>query len=558
MIPVNIALTGHRDLLESDIPLYKNKIKLILADIRAKYPNSEIQFLCGMAEGADTLGAQAALETGCSLVAVLPMAEDEYIKTFTDYEKNAAEFKALLSKAKKIIDLSQVIKNNDETDPYVRLGVYLAEHSQRIIALWNGIYNGKPGGTSSVIKFALEGVPRKYRKKYSIVNSYDTIPVCHIPVVRTGGGEGAAADYIRIENDGYATLYPSMWDKNDSTQMVEYYDKQLSEIDIFNKHCAKKGLSSCADGCSIDSPAPSGIEKITSVQSAADYIAGRLQKKTFRLLIAQLTFGFFVFFWVTLVDEILPFMPYVLFLSPLFFLLCVLTSAYINRNGLENRYYDYRALAECLRVQYFWKSVGIDENAYSCYSKKSEFELGWIIAAAKNASMDANYNLALNGNQHPNYNFIKDGWMTDQVNYFLSKIAKDKKTISSNKKKMYTLFGASLVFVVMLIIERLYLRSILGNDILMHLLLFLIDASLAGGAIFSSFLDKRQLESELRQYSRMVIIFKQGINEFDSVCKSGTKAEIEQTIIEMGTDALEENADWVVFNKMSSIDIPMG
>ena len=57
MIPVNIALTGHRDLPEADIPLYKSKIKLILADIRAKYPNSEIQFLCGMAEGADTIGS---------------------------------------------------------------------------------------------------------------------------------------------------------------------------------------------------------------------------------------------------------------------------------------------------------------------------------------------------------------------------------------------------------------------------------------------------------------------------------------------------------------------
>ena len=39
----------------------------------------------------------------------------------------------------------------------------------------------------------------------------------------------------------------------------------------------------------------------------------------------------------------------------------------------------------------------------------------------------------------------------------------------------------------------------------------------------------------------MVIIFKQGIYEFDSVCASGTRADIEKTIIEMGIDALSYN-----------------
>lgn len=561
MIPINIALTGHRDLKTEEIPNYKQQIKNVLLDIKSQYPNSVIQVLSGMAEGADILGAQAALELGCSIVAVLPMDENSFIKTFIDPTENVPKFKDLLSKASKVIDLSKVYSDyNEEADAYVHLGVYLTENSQRIIALWNGIYSGSLGGTSSVIKFALEGMPRKYRKVYSIVDKYDTVPVHHIHVERQRSEGGKYPDYIKTAQNGLVTLYPSIWEGSDNESMVDYYDNQLKEINVFNKRCRE-----CSDAPtnlsgynSEEVTYAKGIKKIVDVQNAADILASKYQKKTKGLLITQLVFGFFVFFWVVLVDEILPFAPYILFLSPIFFLLCVIISRHVSKSRLEERYYDYRALAECLRVQFYWKSVSINENAHSSYSKKNEYELGWIVAAAKNISMDINYELALGNGPKPDYDSVKEHWMSNQFHYFEKKDNANKKNIGKHKKVMYTLFGASLVFVLLLIMERLVFINYYNGEYLMHLFLFLIDVSLAGGAIISGYLDKSQLESELKQYSRMIMIFREGIKEYCDVCKEGDEEYIKKTIIELGKDALAESADWVLFNKMNNIDIPMG
>lgn len=564
MIPINIAITGHRDLAEDEIPLYKEKIKTIIKDLQSKYPYSEIQVLSGMAEGADIVGARAALETGCTLVAVLPMEKGDFIKTFypEKLNKSVKEFNEVLSLAHKVIDLSKIYRTKKtQTDEFVQLGVYLMENSQMIIALWNGVFSDSPGGTSCVIKFALEGMPRNYRKRYSIVDSDDTIPVHFINVERVKNNKGIKqSNYIEKDRGDYVTLYPSLWDGSDMEHIESYYKKQLKEIDNFNKNSCKyenaKSYLKGADDTDINSV--KGMDNIINAQKTADCMAGRGQKQTVRLIVTQLLFGFFVFFWVALFDEITPFEPYILILSPIFFLLCVLTFNYANKRCIEERYYDYRALAECLRVQFYWKAVGINENAYSSYSRKNKFELGWVIAAARNVSMDINYELALLGDNNPDYSKIREYWMVNQLDYFRKKNNDNAKVISKNKIKMYILFGAGLIFVIFLIIERLYISGYYDSEYIMHILLFLIDASLAGGAVFSGYLDRRQFEVELKQYSRMVMIFTQGIKEFDSVYVEGEVKDTNETIIEIGADALAENADWVVYNRMSSIDIPIG
>ncbi len=560
MVPINIAVTGHRDISINDTELYKSIIIKIIKDYKNKYPNSEIQILSGMAEGADILAAEAALELGIKLVAVLPMSKENYINTFSNKETSTPVFEKVLSKAYKVIDLSKIYKScYEDNQSYVQLGVYLTEHAQSIIALWNGIDNNNAGGTSTVVKYALEGMPKKFRDKYCIVDRYDTIPVHHIPVKRQKVKLGNEPDYISTQNNCYKTYYPSIWKNNDKKAMICYYENQLKEIDEFNKASNNLNIDNAYLNGSDDKElnTSNGIEKIIATQKTADTLASKLQKKTVRLLITQLLFGFFVFFWVSLADEVVPFAPQILLLSPLFFILCVLIFRHVNKKSIEERYYLYRALAECLRVQFYWKSASIEDNAHRSYSKKNAFELGWVIQACKNVSIDINYELNSIDLTSANLNKIKRYWFDDQDLYFSLKQKENNEIIKRNKKWTFFLFGAGLVFVILLILERLILNTYINSELLMHLLLFLIDASLAGGAIFSGYLDKRQFESEQKQYSRMSVIFNQAKKELEAVPMSNIQ-DSKDIIVELGCDALAENADWVVYNRMSNIDIPMG
>ena len=564
MIPINIAITGHRDLLPEKITEYENGIRTILKQTMRKYPDSTIQLLTGMAEGTDILGVKVALELGCSVIAVLPMAQEDFVKTFykDKMDVSIVEFETIFAKVTKVIDLSKVYTETQSvTDRFVRLRVYLTENSQMIIALWNGVKNNKLGGTSNTVKFALEGTPRKYREKYSIIDNDHTMPVHYINVLRETEEVGDKEyNYIEKNNGIYTTLYPSVWEDSELLQIESYYDKELNEINCFNKNCEKySDASSYLAGVNDTSiNAINGMKKIIKAQAAADSMADEKQRKTTSLLIIQLIFGFLVFFWVALFDEIIPSIPYLLIFSPLFFLLCVVVYNIVNKRKIESRYYDYRALGECLRVQFYWKSVGIKENTYSYYSRKNECELGWTLTAVKNLSMDINYTLITGNTIEGNYDNLKTNWINDQLVYFKKKSIKNKKAIKKNKNRTRAFFGLGLLFVFLLIAERFFIRQYLDNDYLMHIFLFLIDVSLAGGAIFSGYLDKRSLEAEFSQFKRMITLFTQGIKEFDLVVMSGEKEEIQKTIVELGTDALAENADWVVYNRMSSIDIPLG
>ena len=285
MIPINIAITGHRDLMPEKVTEYENAIKTILQQMIQKYPDSTIQLLTGMAEGADILVAKVALELGCSIIAVLPMAIEDFVKTFNKdkMDESIAEFETILAKATKVIDLSKVYSDTrSETDKFVRLGAYLTENSQMIIALWNEVQNNKIGGTSNVVKFALDGMPRKYRKKYSIIDNDDTIPVHYINALRETEEAGdKELNYIKKDNDAYTTLYPSAWEGKEISQIESFYERQLYEINYFNKNCKKHSdMPSYLEGSSdVSINSIEGMDKIIKVQSVSDCLAGKKQSK---------------------------------------------------------------------------------------------------------------------------------------------------------------------------------------------------------------------------------------------------------------------------------------
>ena len=77
-IPVIIGVTGHRNLRECDLEDLKNSVRIGLESLRAKYPHSGFAVMTCLAEGADQLCAETALEMGFEFITVLPMPVDEY------------------------------------------------------------------------------------------------------------------------------------------------------------------------------------------------------------------------------------------------------------------------------------------------------------------------------------------------------------------------------------------------------------------------------------------------------------------------------------------------
>ena len=75
-IPLVVAVTGHRDLVASEVPMIRQLVLDMLKGLADQYPDRRLSVMSPLAEGADQLVAEVALELGIDLTVPLPIFED--------------------------------------------------------------------------------------------------------------------------------------------------------------------------------------------------------------------------------------------------------------------------------------------------------------------------------------------------------------------------------------------------------------------------------------------------------------------------------------------------
>ena len=123
----------------------------------AGHPFSRLALISGLAEGADRIAAQAALNAGWRLDALSPFALDRYLRDFGD-EASIAEFKRLWAAAARrlVIDGEALQADDGDPAPYAELARTLAVDADALIAIWNGKPPAGAGGTAEVAALAIE------------------------------------------------------------------------------------------------------------------------------------------------------------------------------------------------------------------------------------------------------------------------------------------------------------------------------------------------------------------------------------------------------------------
>lgn len=174
---IKIGITGHRNLKEEYIPYYRARIHDMLVSLKEKY--EELLIYSALADGADRLVVEVAMELGIEYVAVLPMPKNLYV---TDYDEASLEaYNALLQKAVWDIEIPLVegntlssisIDSEERNLQYEATGQYMSDHCDILMALWDGEYPQLKGGTGEIVKYHLA------KKHYSLY---------HLLVSRSGG-----------------------------------------------------------------------------------------------------------------------------------------------------------------------------------------------------------------------------------------------------------------------------------------------------------------------------------------------------------------------------------
>lgn len=165
---LRVGVTGHRDLPESGPSDGTSPLEATLAELIAcldqlmqtgcesAYFSSEaplMRVVSSLAMGSDQLVADLALERGWLLDAILPFDEAAYSTTMPEPARsNLAD---LLSKAEAALRLHPVPKSTENRHAaYAAAGQFVADHSDVLIAVWDGDAAAGPGGTQQVVDYA--------------------------------------------------------------------------------------------------------------------------------------------------------------------------------------------------------------------------------------------------------------------------------------------------------------------------------------------------------------------------------------------------------------------
>lgn len=158
---VRVGVTGHRSLRDTQdvadrLRVGLDNLRQLGGDAGGGAP-ARLEILSALAEGADRLVAEVALaESETSLVAVLPLARDDYVQDFVTAQSRR-EFDSLLVAARVVENMPPAPSREAA---YERAGRWIVDHSDALVAVWDGDPARGRGGTAEIVAYAAErGVP---------------------------------------------------------------------------------------------------------------------------------------------------------------------------------------------------------------------------------------------------------------------------------------------------------------------------------------------------------------------------------------------------------------
>lgn len=155
-----IGVTGHRDArLESgERAALSDMIADTLAQIEqaalALSPHVELRAITALADGADSLVAEAARERGWALFSVLPFARSSYSADFTSPETRAV-FDRLLAASARVFEIGGEAQPATAPAAYERAGRIVLAQADILIAVWDGEPALGRGGTGQIVAEAV-------------------------------------------------------------------------------------------------------------------------------------------------------------------------------------------------------------------------------------------------------------------------------------------------------------------------------------------------------------------------------------------------------------------
>jgi hypothetical protein len=573
LIPFLVAVTGHRDLRPQDLDSLRQEVRSVFAGMHSRMPNTPLVLLSGLAEGADQLVAEVALEQGLLLVAALPMPVDIYKEQMTEEGQKKLDGFLALSAIQIMLPLDgqtvEEVRTSEaaRAECYEALARFLARYGQSLIALWDGKDSQKRGGTSSVVHYVRSGALDK--------SAEDAELRCGVvyQIVTPRMSDPAAAQAIRIIELGCEPSQVVVANRRASSELSAGQRIRFAQVEMdferFNRDAArfaKGGAKSKArlidDERVVLSPFQ---ERLESLYEQADRISlganGRrkfvLGGILFTALVGTLFYGIH--------GEMFGTQIWLWFSFPFFVIAALLLHRMARINHVEDTYLDTRALAEALRVQFFWTMAGIREPVDQYYLMDRRAELDWIRIALKNVWLMGW--VATDAPTAVNLDAVLNGWVKPQEKWYRQKADGQSRSVHRREKVSQNGLIVAVLWSILVPVSIMVpgpwhaiapWKSLGGKEqfesdwVYQALHVALAVPALLAGA-YRLWIEQAGYEEQSRDYRSMEREFTIKARELEKHLDAVAVAQV--IVLNLGIEALKENGRWLMLHRERPLEV---
>lgn len=433
-LPVFIGVVGHRNIRckgDDEVKL-REAVEKVISEITGinkstgkshKYPHTEFAILTSLAAGADQFVTNTAVAMGLKYGVVLPMKREKFlnrigsdgIPDFTPEEK--AEAERLMDDTERCLFVYELPEIGDDDTQFSEAAHFVSDNSYSGIALWDGLVSHTAkAGTGAAVRDSLHGIT--YRSKcFSGITIPETRPIYHIYAPRQDTSF-QSENFFRsrsifphllletgenwfslngLDDSEISKRFSGNWQKEAGKIRKKKFEENLRNIDDYNKNVEKHRDWIGKDNFPLD---PQGRLKQSNERAdicekyyfAADRLALFYQRRRDRIgkliiLMAGISYiclNFFSDFY----ESVFALLLYIALLC-----LAVILFGFAKRRRYHEYYVSNRAIAEGIRVQYYWfmadvrGSNNIEVQVQDYYLRRQKGRMEWIRMAIRTINL---------------------------------------------------------------------------------------------------------------------------------------------------------------------------
>jgi hypothetical protein len=477
---VRMSVSGHRDLAKPDE--LRAQVQTALDAIAGQFPETGTTRVCftvlsSLTEGADRLVVEEAFarlgNDKVELHAVLPLSKNDYERDFETLESEQ-RFNELLAAATTV---TQTAPTSDRDEAYERAGRWVVDHSDVLIALWDGHQASGRGGTAEIARYA----------------RCRGLPVIVVPTARATepDREPRAVDWSGDLARGLKSAARAY------ARLEEFNKGSIGDAALRQRIEAQAALpSDAADGSAVHWQYERVAEWALPRLARADILAMKYQRRYYHAggslywlaalavtaVAAQAEAG--LSDWFALVEVG-------------FMVTLVVIYRLAHRVGFQERWIAYRSLAEAFRSALFIVMTGAQRRKESASGSLGMLEEPWFQRAFSEAWKDRPDPVPRSGNQQLSGNrkrpetadmrrFVIEAWINDQVEYHRTAVSRFRRGYRRLSNTILVLFGLTIL------IGILHSFRFVPGETWKRLFIFLAVALPAFGAALTGIRDQRQ------------------------------------------------------------------